>query len=158
MKRNIKKSGLLLVLAALLLGLTGCANHFEGDYEEIPGKIGKYYLFDNLNQLANSLLYIENKEYGELTAGLKKKFNSQKGDAIKYEEIDNSGLNYADIRKKVVVCASKIWHGVGGTMRLPNGQVMQKGHYTGGILVYVYSDAEGRYSDGWQFDFGCYPN
>ncbi|MCR4899577.1 MAG: hypothetical protein K5907_02050 [Treponema sp.] len=156
MKRNIKKSGLLLVLAVLLLGLTGCANHFEGDYEEIPGKIGKYYLFDNLNQLANSLLYIENKEYGELTAGLKKKFNSQKGDAIKYEKDADPSLNYSEIGNKVIACASKVFHGT--ETNLGMGYVQRRGYYTGGILVYVYSDAEGRYSDGWQFDFGCNPD
>ena len=158
MKRNIKKLGFLAVAVALIIGLAGCANHFEGDYGEIPGKIGKYYLFDNMDQLANSLVYIENKEYGELTAGLKKKFNSQKRDAIKYEKDADPSLNYSEIGKKVIACASKVWHGVGGVTRLPNGQSMQRGHYTGGILVYVYSDAEGRYSDGWQFDFGCNPD
>jgi len=156
MKRNIKKLGFLAVAVALIIGLAGCANHFEGDYGEIPGKIGKYYLFDNMDQLANSLLYIENKEYGELTAGLKKKFNSQKRDAIKYEKDADPSLNYSEIGKKVIATASKVFHGTETNIGM--GYVQRRGHYTGGILVYVYSDAEGRYSDGWQFDFGCNPD
>ena len=155
----LKKSLLTGLFAALvMLTFTGCANHFEGEVGEIPGSYGKYYLFDNLDQLANSLVYIENKEYGELTAGLKKKFNSQKATEIKYEDETPPSFDYAEIGKKVIATASKVWHGVGGKTSLGNGQYMQRGHYTGGILIYVYSDVEGRYSDGWQFDFGCNPD
>lgn len=156
MKRNIKNFGLLLVLATLLVGLTGCANHFEGDYGEIPGKIGKYYLFDTLDQLANSLVYIENKEYGELTAGLKKKFNSQKNEKITYDSAYPPSFDYAEIGKKVIACASKVFHGTETNIGM--GMVQRRGYYTGGIDIYVYSDVEGRYSDAWEFDFGCNPD
>ena len=144
-----------LFAALVIVGFTGCANHFEGEYGTIPGKSGKYYTFDNLTQLENSLLYIENKEYGQLTAGLKKDFRKEKSTKLTYEsETDSSGLNYAEIGKPVVAFENAIFHAQ-STTSYGMGYSMSRGYYTGGIRIYVWSDVEARWSDPWDFDFGC---
>ena len=149
----LKKSLLTGLFAALvMLTFTGCANHFEGEVGEITtygNEKEKVYLFDTLDQLANSLLYIENKEFGQLTAGLKKDFNKEKEGKITYDKEPPSKIVYSELGKKVVAKPTSVWHEVS------KGTYMSRGYYTGAIVVYVYSDAEERYSDGWVFDFHC---
>ena len=160
---KVMKRKVLLVLMAVVLavvGFTGCAGSLLGDVEEVSMKYGsqKVYVFDSTDKLAKSLGAIEKKEYGQITfGGFEKEFNSQKDSNITYEKEDDSGLNYAEIGRPVVAFKQNIRH-VQSSSSLGMGYVMEKYTLTGGVRIYVWSDSEQRWSDPWDFDFGCKVN
>lgn len=137
-----------------LLFLNSCKFNLSGDsvtYTTMDGLSEEGYVFDSLNDLKDSLGYLEEAFYGSITlGGHKSKFQDFVDEGFTWESDYIYSLpNYESTQKDVVVKKSREWH-----TKSDNG-VYQMGYYTGGMTVYVWSDSYGRYSDGKTFDFGC---
>lgn len=155
-RRKIMKKRVLGNMFALLciLFLNSCKFNLSGDsitYTTVDGRSVEGYVFDSLDDLKESLGYLEDAFYGQITlGGHKSKFQAFIDEGFTWESDYLLSLpDYKSTQKNVVVTKSSKWHKKGD-----NG-MYETGYETGGMAVYLWNSSYGRYSDGRIFDFGC---
>ena len=137
-----------------ILFLNSCKFNLSGDsftYTTVGGSSVEGYVFDSLDDLKESLDYLENEFYGQITfGGHKSEFQTFVDEGFTWEsDYINSLPDYESTQKNVVVEKSSKWH------KTSDNGVYAMGYYTGGMAVYLWNSTYGRYSDGRIFDFGC---
>ena len=137
-----------------ILFLNSCKFNLSGvsiTYTTVDGRSEEGYVFDSLDDLKESLSYLEDEFYGQITlGGHKSEFQAFVDEGFTWESDYLMSLpDYESTQKNVVVKKSSKWHKKG-----ENG-VYEMGYYTGGMAVYLWNSTYGRYSDGRIFDFGC---
>ncbi len=153
----MKKLKFITTLALALVFLSGCKFDFEGSTVtviNVKGKEVPAYLFENLDQLKNSLNYIEKKEYNNFhfdgSSSSFEKWLSKEAFVWKDEKTSSIKSTREEMGYDVIAIASKVWH-----TESSYGDGWERGYYTGGIAVYVWSEEKNVYSEPRVFDYGC---
>ena len=147
----IKKISLFAAILFVAIGLSSCKMNVDGNQASfvVDNVTHHGYEFDSLDDLKSSLNALQKEYYGQVTIGkgLEKDFDAQKGEAIKYTFKTPPAITGTD--KPVICFKNAYWN-----KKSSNG-MYETGYWTGGIRIYVYSDSEKKWSDPWDFNFGC---
>ena len=144
----------VLLVAIVSLSFVSCILNLNGNevsYRTVGGSYREGWAFDSLDDLEDSLLYLEDKISGNITiGGLSSEFATFKSEKLSAQTFEGSYRpSYDSIQSNIVVEKEKVFHSVA---YMGNG--LYRGYYTWGISVYVYSPENGQYADGQTFDFG----
>ncbi|MCR4789594.1 MAG: hypothetical protein K5839_00785 [Treponemataceae bacterium] len=155
MGKNLFKTIFISLLALSVFAFTSCG-HLEGDKTTVTinGRTEEAFVFDSLDQLKESLTYIEDYFYGQIRLGnYDEEFDQEKTKLTWDLESTVSKPDYNSVRRNVV-----------SIKKIINTTVSSSdyGYYTyvrytttGGIRIFVYDETKGIYSEPLDFDFGC---
>ncbi len=153
----MKKLKFIITLALALVVLSGCKFDLEGSTTIVTldsGAEKAAYVFENLEQLTDSLNYIEKNEYNNFHFdGSKSSFEkwlSEEDFTWKDDKSSSMKSTREEVGYDVIAIASKVWH-----TESSYGDGWERGYYTGGIAVYVWSEEKNVYSEPRVFDYGC---